>query len=271
MAFDLRARQQVFGAAEVIEIPSGCEGFWDWYATTIRCGRPHRLKAVRDVPDYPEPTREVAFWYSGGVESTYTREHIASLNPVILRIEDFPIFNSEHRKIGQIHFLCAAIAASLGFRTTYLGVERHDLLLAHNAFSRKYLERSEEFVRAWSLYQPSHQLKTVCGHLHKEEIIRWLHERGIKITGTCDRLRGGLWCGDCYKCFEAFYTAKAIGVDLGIPLTRRGFEEYHAQYRRYVESDFTDNFNNAYQHYVMLQIMYHLRFEPEIDCRPNQS
>jgi hypothetical protein len=187
---------------------------------------------------------------------------------VRLQIEDFPVFASEHRKIGQIHFLCAAVAASLGFRRTYLGVERQDLVLAHNEFARGYVERTPDFIAAWSAYQPEHELVTVCGHLAKEDILRWLCERGIPITGTCDRLRGGRWCGDCYKCFEAFYTAKAVGLDLGFRLSRRGFDQYHGEYRRFVESDFTDNYNNAYQHYARLQILYHVKFEPEGDCAP---
>lgn len=267
LAFDLQARLQVFGAEEVIHVPSGAESFWEWYAATIRCGRPFRLSPAEDVPPYPPPTREYALWFSGGVESTYTLEQIRDINPDLLRIDDYPVFFGEHRRVGQIHFICAAVAASLGYAETFLGVERNDLLLAHDPFSRRYVERSPAFVEAWSRYQPEHRLASVCSHLHKEEIIAWLDRRQLRVTGTCDRLRGGLWCGDCYKCFEAFYSAKAVGIDLGIRLSRRAFDEYHAEYRRYVESDFTDNYNNAYQHYVRLQIMYHLRFEPDVDCR----
>ena len=267
LAFDLEARLQVFGDGEVIRVPAGAETFWEWYATTIRCGRPFRLSPAEDAPPYPPPTRGHALWFSGGVESTYTLEQIRDLNPDILRLDDYPVFFGEHRRVGQIHFICAAVAASLGYAETFLGVERNDLLLAQDPFSRRYLERSPAFVEAWSLYQPEHRLASVCSRLHKEEIIAWLDRRRLRVTGTCDRLRDGLWCGDCYKCFEAFYSAKAVGIDLGIRLSRRAFDEYHAEYRRYVESDFTDNFNNAYQHYVRLQIMYHLRFEPDADCR----
>ena len=213
-AFDLHARQQVFGLDPVIQIATGSEPFWEWYASTIRCGRPFELRPVSDVPPYPEPARELAIWYSGGVESTYTLAQIRHLDPVLLRLEDFPVFLGEHRRIGQIHFLCAAVAASLGFRLTYLGVERQDLLLAHHPFARGYVERSPAFVEAWSAYQPAHRLATACGHLAKEEILRWLCERRIPITGTCDRPHGGRWCGDCYKCFEAYYTAKAVGLVL---------------------------------------------------------
>jgi hypothetical protein len=267
VAFDLRARQQVFGDESVICVPSGSESFWNWYAAMIRCGRPFRLALSDDVPPYPQPTRQQAIWFSGGVESTYTLEQIKHLNPDFLRIEDFPVFFGEHRRIGQIHFLCAALAASLGYATTFIGVERNDLLLAHNPFSRRYLERSPAFIEAWSNYQPKHKLVSVCSHLHKEEIINWLHERRLKVTGTCDKYRGGRWCGDCYKCFEAFYSAKAVGVDLGIRLTRKAFDEYYSEYSRFIESGFKDNFNNAYQHYVRLQIMYGLSFEPDVDCQ----
>ena len=266
LVFDLAARQQVFGLGNIIEIPAGKEEFWDWYASVIRCGRPYELRPVVDVPEYPPASKKIALWFSGGVESTYTLAQIKHMDPVILRIEDFDLFGSEHRKIGQIHFLCAAIAASLGFELTYLGVERNDLLLANNPFSRLYVERSESFIHAWSLYQPEHRLASACCHLYKEEIIQWLVGQRLKITGTCDRLTGGCWCGDCYKCFEAFYAAKAVGVDLGIRLKLQAFDRYYSEYRRYLDSGFTDNFNNAYQFYVRLQIMYHLRFEPELDC-----
>jgi hypothetical protein len=266
LAFDLAARKQVFGPETIIKIPAGKEEFWDWYASVVRCGREYELHPTVGVPDYPPVLSEVALWFSGGVESTYTLAQIKELHPVILRIEDFDLFRGEHRKIGQIHFLCAAIAASLGFALTYLGVERNDLLLANNPSSRSYVERSESFVQAWSRYQPEHRLASVCSHLHKEEIVKWLDVQGLKITGTCDRLSGGPWCGECYKCFEAYYAAKAVGVDLGIRLKRHAFDRYHGEYKRYLDSGFTNNFNNAYQFYVRLQIMYHLRFEPELDC-----
>jgi hypothetical protein len=110
-------------------------------------------------------------------------------------------------------------------------------------------------------------VRTVAGGLHKEEMITWLHERGIPILGTCDRLTDGAWCGECYKCYEAFYSAKAVGIDLGIPLTRQAYELYHAEYERFVASGFTDNFNNASQHYVRLQITYGPLFDPDADCR----
>lgn len=266
LLFDLRTRQQAFGPGEVIEIADGSEEFWIWYASIIRLERPFRMVRCAEAPPYPAANGKRALWFSGGVESTYTLAHIRHLDPTLLHVEDFELFQSEHRKIGQIHFLCAAVASSLGYSQTYLGVERNDLLLCDDSFSRGYVERSNEFLQAWSRYQPEHSLLSVCNHLHKEEIIAWLQQKGLQITGTCDRYRGGRWCGDCYKCFEAFYTAKAVNIDLGIRLTRRAFTQYHGEYRRYIDSEFRDNFNNAYQHYVRLQIMRHLKFEPDTDC-----
>jgi hypothetical protein len=263
----LRVRQQVFGPDEVIDIAEGSEEFWRWYAKTVRFNRAFRLSVCADVPPYPPSTGKSAIWFSGGVESTYTFEQIRHLQAEILRIEDFPLFETEHRRFGQIHFLCAAIASDMGYSYIYLGVERSDFLLAENPFSRQYVERSCGFLKEWSRYQPEHRLVSVCSELHKEQIIEWLFARNIPITGTCDRYRDGRWCGDCYKCFEAFYTAKSVGIDLGIPLRRRAFAQYYGEYRRYVDSGFTDNFNNAYQHYLRLQVMYHLKFEPDLDCR----
>jgi hypothetical protein len=267
VVFDLNARSQVFGPDAVIEVAAGSEEFWNWYARTVRFGRPFQLVPVADAPPYPAATRGTAIWFSGGVESTYTLEEIRSTDPVVLRIEDYPVFESEHRRIGQIHFLCTALGSALGFSRIYMGVERNDLLLANNSLSRLYVERTPAFLEAWSRYQPDHAAVSVCGHLHKEEIIRSLYERRLAITGTCDRYRGGRWCGDCFKCFEAYFSAKAVGIDLGIRLTPRAFSEYHGEYRSYLDSGFTDNFNNAYQHFLRLQVMYHLKFEPQRDCR----
>jgi hypothetical protein len=267
LAFDLRARRQVFGDGDEIEIPAGSEAFWRWFAGTVRCGRRFRLVPRTGVPEYPPGDGRCALWFSGGVESTYTLEHVRSESPVLMRIEDHPIFSGEDRSIGQIHFLCVALSAAKGFGRTYLGVERNDLLLAANPHAQRYVERTPSFLAAWSRYQPGHRASSVCSRLHKEEIIRWLHARRIAITGTCDRPNAGRWCGNCYKCFEAFYTAKAIGIDLGFALTAGGFDRYLAEYRRYVASEFADNYNNAYAHYVRLQITYGLRFERDHDVR----
>ena len=263
--FDLQSRASVFGADEVIRVAAGGEAFWDWYARAIRPDRPFRLESVPGVPAYPVSNSKVALWYSGGVESTYTLDEVRHLEPVPLHIEDYDVFRSDHRRIGQIHFICAALGSAAGYSRIFLGVERDDLLLSHTPQGRSYLERTPAFIEAWSRYQPQHALETVCGHLYKEQIMLRLKERGLRITGTCDRIRGGEWCGDCYKCFEAFYTSKAVGLDLGIRLSRVAIHRYLAEFTRYVQSEFRDNYNNAYQHYVRLQILYRLRFEPEVD------
>jgi hypothetical protein len=265
---DLAARRAVFGDQLTISVPADGAEFWGWYAEMIRWGRPFRLATISDPPTYRFPDRGPALWFSGGVESTYTRTVLADRGtfPQLLDIGDFPAFGGPDRRLGQIHFLCAAISASLGHEVAYLGMERQDLLLGPTAFSRGYVERHPVFAARWSEYQPRHRLQTICAELHKEQMIRWLHEREIQITGTCDGLSGGAWCGDCYKCFEAFYTAKAVGIDLGIPLTRGAFARYHSEYRAYVDSGFVDNFNNAYQHYVRLQISHQVDFEPDRDC-----
>lgn len=264
---DLATRRAVFGPDPVVRVPRDGVAFWRWYAEFIRCDRPVEL-VLDDPAPYPAVTRGPALWFSGGVESTYTKAILdqQGVAPTLLRIEDHPVFTGPDRCFGQIHFLCAVIASALGHGPIYLGMERHDLLLGATPFRRGYVERHPLFARRWSQYQPEHPMITLCGDLHKEEIITWLHEHDIPITGTCDRLRGGAWCGDCYKCFEAFYSAKAVGIDLGVRLTRAAFDRYHGEYRRYVDSDFVDNVNNAYQHYVRLRISYGLTFDPRSDC-----
>jgi hypothetical protein len=266
---DLAARQDVFGPAAVVRAPASGSGFWRWYAEFVRCGRQVEIEEVTDVAEYPAATGGPALWYSGGVESTFALVQLEarSISPALLHIEDYPVFSGPDRRIGQIHFLCAVVASSLGYGPIYLGMERNDLLLGASEFMRGYVERHPVFADRWSEYQPEHAVLTLCGDWHKEEIISWLHERAIPITGTCDRLQGGAWCGDCYKCFEAYYSAKAVDVDLGIRLTCAAFDRYYGEYRRYVESGFADNFNNAYQHYVRLQVSYGLAFDRKQDCR----
>ncbi len=267
VAFDLAAREKVFGDAATVEVPREDLEFWSWYARTVRCGEPCQLVPVDGVPAYPAPDGRVALWFSGGVESTYTLEQIRGQHPVLLRAEEFPAFASRHRHIGEVHFLCAALASAMGFSRIYLGVERHDLLLAKTRFAHGYVERHPSFLHAWSRYQPAHQLVSVCEQLHKEEILSWLIERDVKITGSCDRFKDGTWCGDCYKCFETWYTAKAVGHRLEmIPLSRWGWDQYHASYREYVDSGFRKNYRNAYQHFARLQMTYHLEFDREADC-----
>src|SRR5262245_6868808 len=111
VTFDLQARLQVFGPGELINIAEGSEDFWQWYASTVRFNRPFRLSVRGDVPPYPPASGESAIWFSGGAESTYTFEKVRVRSPKILRIEDFSLFESEHRRFGQIHFLCAVTAA----------------------------------------------------------------------------------------------------------------------------------------------------------------
>jgi hypothetical protein len=235
----------------------------------VRCGRLVEIAPVTDAADYPPATGGPALWFSGGVESTFVRTLLEArgVSPTLLRIEDYPVFTGPDRRIGQIHFVCAVVASALGYGPIYLGMERNDLLLGSSPFMRGYVERHPVFAERWSEYQPDHPVLTLCGNRHKEGIISWLHERAIPITGTCDRLHGGQWCGDCYKCFEAYYSAKAVGVDLGVRLTAAAFDLYHGEYRRYVESGFVDNVNNAYQHYVRLQVSYGLTFDRRSDCR----
>jgi hypothetical protein len=268
LAFDLAVRQDVFGDAESIRVADEDVESWGEYARFVRCGRPIEVLGGAQVPGYPAADKGPALWFSGGVESTYTREVLAAqgIEPTLLSIHDYDLFNGPDRKIGQIHFLCAAIASALGYGPIYLGMERNDLLLGRSEFMRGYFERHPRFADWWSRYQQAHPVRTVAGGLHKEEMITWLHERDIPILGTCDRLTDGAWCGECYKCYEAFYSAKAVGIDLGIPLTRQAYELYHAEYERFVASGFTDNFNNASQHYVRLQITYGPLFDPDADC-----
>lgn len=271
LRIDLDVRRQILCDATTVPIPRGSLPFWTWYSSIARRGEDLRFVEYDCEHAYPAASRRVALWYSGGCESTYTLAEIGDQELDLLRIEDFRLFTSEHRRYGQIHFLCAAVAAALGYRCTYLGVERHDLLLPHTAAAGRYLERSPGFLDAWSAYLPEHELKSVCRALAKEEILRSVVQRGLRLTGTCDRYKDGRWCGDCFKCYEAFYTAKAATVALPIRLHGDAFDRYHGEYQRYLQSGFVDNFNNAQQYFLRLQVMYNIRFDREADCRASES
>lgn len=268
LELDLAARRAVFKTGSTITVAAEGAAFWRRYAAFIQADDDVEVRVVDDAPPYPDPDKGVALWHSGGVESTYTRLLLEEQGVQfdMLAIEDYPLFTGADRAVGQIHFLCAAIAAAAGYGSVYLGMERNDLLLGPSHFMRGYVERHPVFAQWWTEYLPQHPAVTLCGNLHKEQIILALHERGVPVTGTCDTLRGGAWCGDCYKCFEHYYSAKAVELEPGFRLRRDAFERYHEEYRRFVDSSFTDNYNNAYQHYVRLQVTYGVSFNIRDDC-----
>jgi hypothetical protein len=266
---DLEIRSQVFGARRAIKIPkSHHDGFWQWYAEFIRFGRGYILEVddTLEAIEYPEPDKPVALWYSGGAESTYTLQKISDLHPDLLSIEDYSVFWGPYRRLGQIHFICAVVGAQLGYKQIYIGVEKNELLLCRNAHSHSYVERDPIFLEHWNRYHPQNQLVSVCSHLHKEEIIKELYDLGILITGTCDNIKNG-WCGRCFKCFEAFYSAKVEGINLGFQLKKEAFNKfYYNEYQSYITSGFKENPHNALQYFVRLQITYGLEFDCEQDC-----
>jgi hypothetical protein len=266
---DLETRSQVFGPRKVIRVPKNYhQEFWQWYAGFIRFGREHILEADDTLKtlEYPEPDKPAALWYSGGAESTYTLHKISHLHPDLLSIQDYSVFWGSYRRIGQIHFICAVVGAQLGYKQIYIGVEKNELLLCRTAHSHSYVERDPLFLEHWNRYHPQNQLISVCSHLHKEEIIKELYELGIPTPGTCDNIKDG-WCGRCFKCFEAFYSAKVNGIDLGFRLKKEAFEQfYQREYQPYVASGFKENPYNALQYFVRLQIIYGLEFNCEQDC-----
>jgi hypothetical protein len=278
LALDLSIRRQLFCGDDQLEVPEGTGAFWRWLASYVRPGRPQRIIERRGLPVYP-PVREAeALWFSAGCESTYCLHRIDSPRLELLAIEDFPQFHGEDRKIGQIHFIAAAIGAALGYRTVHMGVERHDLLLTRRANGGRYVERSPAFLDAWSGALGDRELRSECRDMTKEDIFLELERLGLTPTGTCDRNKDGQWCGECFKCYEAFYTAKAVDCATGAWISPAAFDRYNHEYREYIESEFALNFNNAQQYFARLQIMYDLRFDraqdvadrpPAAPCRPS--
>lgn len=265
---DLQARRALYEGASSIQVAKQGVDFWLWYSAMLRPGNMPQIDVLEDAPLYPErdAVRPFALWFSGGIESSYTLQRISHLEPDLLSIDDFKLFSGSDRSFGQIHFLCAVVSATLGYNVSYIGVERNDLLLTKNATHQGFIERSPEFLDKWSSYQPNRQMHTICRDLHKEEILANLVAAGGKVTGTCDFFKDGRWCGGCFKCFEAFYTAKAIGVSLGISLDGKKCSRYYSEYERFIKSGFQDNYNNAYQYFVRLQIVYGLDMDSANDC-----
>jgi hypothetical protein len=263
---DLEIRRRVLtGGTGPVPVPRQDLPFWRAYGALVAGGAAEFSDDGVDHPRFPEPNGRAALWYSGGVESTYTK--LVLDEPVdLLHIEDFALFDTPHRKLGQVHFLCALIAADLGYSRTYLGMERDDFLVTAAPSSWPYAERHPRFAAVWTEHREGNAVLTLCGDMEKEEIIRELADRGVRVEGTCDRLKDGRWCGECYKCFEAFYFARAAGVDLGISLRRSACTRYYDSYERYLRSGFTDSFNNSYHRFARLQMRHQIAVDPERDC-----
>lgn len=265
LALDIDIRQRLYEDSPTLQVPVGTARFWRWLAGYVRPNSIPRIVEREGFPEYPEPDRGEALWFSGGCESTYTLDSLGGAKVDLLSIDDFPVFSGPARAHGQIHFLCAAISAALGYRRAWLGVERHDLLLTRLGGGR-YVERSPEFLDAWNAYMGRERLQSLCRDLPKEEVLRRVLDRRLPLTGTCDNNKDGSWCCECFKCYEAYYTAKAIGRDLGFKLKRSAFRRFQHEYSVYLSSGFRNNFNNAQQYFLRLQAMHGTLFSEEEDC-----
>ncbi len=277
LTLDLEIREQIQTGAPQVAVPEEGLSFWRWYKDWVNPFAKITLTPMHDAPSYPPISRQSALWYSGGCESTYCLDEISKTEtPDLLAIGDFDLFEGRHRRYGQIHFLCAAIGAALGYRTTYAGVEKNDLLYSRVRIGDRYqggltIERTPEFMARWTAYVGDRAFTSVCSHLTKEQIYLELADRGLTIIGTCDTFDDGTWCGSCFKCFEAYYSCKAVGLEPPTKLSYQAFDTFHEEYARYVASGFRDNTNNAAQYFVRLQVIYGVQFERERDCDPDAA
>ena len=267
LLLDLEIRHKIFSGETRVSVPAGTIPFWNWHSSYASPHSDISFIEINDAPSYPAAHRNRALWFSGGVESTYTKFKLEDSQIDLLKIEDFSVFEGRHRKVGQIHFICAAISAALGYQTAYMGMERNDLLVPRIGIGRRYVERSPLFLEAWNKYLGNERIESLCKFLTKEEILMEVLDNGLTITGTCDNCKDGRWCGNCFKCYEAYYTAKAINRDLGFKLSADAFQRYFSEYKTFVDSYFSDNYNNAQQYFARLQILYGLKFDPKTDCK----
>lgn len=277
LVLDLEIRRKIQTSSPEVDVPTHGLDFWTWYKDWVNPFAEIALRPVGDFPDYPPVRKESALWFSGGCESTYCLDEIRKTQtPDLLHIDDFDLFRGRHRRYGQIHFLCAAIGAALGYRTTHAGVERNDLLLSRVVQGERFLggltiERTPEFMDRWTQYVGDRAFTSVCRDLTKEQVYLELDARGLEIRGTCDAFDDGTWCGSCFKCFEAFYSCKAVGLAPPVRLSCAAFDMFHAEYDRYVSSGFRLNTNNAAQYFLRLQVIYGMQFERDIDCDPDAT
>ncbi|WJS05555.1 hypothetical protein [Roseibium aggregatum] len=277
LTLDLEIREKIQKGAPEVDVPDCGLAFWTWYKGWVNPFSETTLQPIQDVPNYPPIRRESALWFSGGCESTYCLDEIRKTEmPDLLSIRDFELFESRHRRYGQIQFLCAAIGAALGYRTTYAGVERNDLLLSRVVQRDRYLggltiERTPDFMDHWTEYVGDRAFTSVCRDLTKEQIYLELDSRGLKIKGTCDAFDDGTWCGSCFKCFEAFYSCKAVGLAPPTKLSYEAFDTFYAEYDQYISSGFQLNTNNAAQYFLRLQVIYGVQFERDRDCDPDAA
>jgi hypothetical protein len=250
----------------------GMYEFWFWYAGMIHRNHSVHIQPSREQLDsFPEPNNGVCLWCSNKAAFAYTFHTIAHLHPTLLRVEDYSNFlalfyNKEHDlENRQSNLVLACLSAAMGYSVTYLSIERDDLLIGVDRITGASIEHSPEFITTWNRYHPRHRLRSCCAHLHKEEIIRELLTNDVPFS-NCDNEKT-TWCRDCFGCFEAYYSAKAIGLELGFRLTSRIYDQiYGHAYADYLKSGFKNDPANILHYFVRLQIIYKLKFERSVDC-----
>lgn len=250
----------------------GMYEFWAWYANNMRSGSSVQVHPSSErLDDFPEPNGAVCLWRSDRSASAYTFHTIAHLRPTLLLVEDYsdflePFYGKEQGlESRQSNLVLACLSAGMGYSVTYLGVERDDLLIGVGRATHASIERSPEFITTWNRFHPRHRLRSCCAHLHKEQIIRKLLTTGVPFS-NCDSFKS-TWCGDCFGCFEAYYSAKAVGLDPGFRLTGRIYDQIYSQaYLDYLKSGFKNDPADVLHYFVRLQIVYKLEFDRSVDC-----
>jgi hypothetical protein len=233
-------------------------GFWTWLAEAVR--GPGAVSVVggasvggggEPLHQFPPATGRVGVWIRGTtaweiMETAYTVHAVGHLKPDVLR----DLAYSSGHDLADIDR--AAISASRGISVSYLGRSLDELAPS----SRR------EFMAVWNEFHPEHRLRSVCSSLHREEVLERVLDAGIAFS---DCVEGAEPCGDCLGCFELYYTAVAIGRDVGYKLTRRVSDEVCGHLQAYIASGFRLNHRDAMQRLVRLQMLYPLTFHPAAD------
>lgn len=255
---------------EQLTVPSdACLPFWAWYAGWLRGERQVRVDAGPPMGmSFPDPTGEVVQWRSNGLASAYTDTVIGHLSPTSLRYDDFASDVEPLREGAPLLFVLAVLSAQRGTSCSYVGLARHAALGAPGRW-RGWADPDAglEFIKRWNEFHPALRLRSVCSEITRERMLLALPPGLLHTLSGCGQSTTG-WCGDCTKCFDTFYAAKAVGHERPFRLSERIFEErYLRHYRSWLASEFRSDPCNEQQFLAYLQMTYGVQFDRTTDVK----
>jgi hypothetical protein len=252
--FRLR-RELMTPGCDQLHVPSDANvPFWIWYVRWLRSDAVRVGTCPAAGTAFPAATGEVMHWRSNGVASAYTGLLVGHLSPTTLyheRAED---------DAASLLFTLAVLSAHRGASCAYVGVYRRAALAAPaSPPGPADLDAALEFLARWNEFHPATQLRSVCSNLSRDELLAGLPPGAEHELEGCGGAEG-VWCGDCAKCFDTYYAAKAVGRPLRFRLSERIFaERYVNGYRTWLAGEFTGPPDAGFQLLARLALAYGLR------------